>query len=705
MTNIAQIIVDNPINKIRNFGLIAHIDAGKTTTTERILYFTGKTHKIGEVHEGTAIMDSSKEEQDRGITIQSAATNAAWRGARLNIIDTPGHSDFTAEVERSLRVLDGAVCVFCSVGGVEPQSETVWRQADRYGVPRICFVNKMDRRGASLQQTIEAMQQKLGAKAAALQLPIGSEDSFSGIIDLVEMKAYHYKDTDAVLGAKCEVEEIGIPKNLIDASNIAREELLEVLTEFDDDLAMAYLEGEEIAIQDLKKVIRRATLSLEFNPVLCGSSLKDKGVQMLLDAVVDYLPSPLDVGETSGICPKTEEDIARRVAVDEDFSALAFKSVVDQVGTLTFLRVYSGTVTQGDALINAATGKKERVGRLYIMHSSEREAVASATAGNIVAIVGAKDVGTGDTLTSPGSPILYESIDFADPVIDLAVSVKNTRDGDKLARALAKLNYEDPTFHRKTDEKTGEVVVSGMGELHLEILMKRIVSDYKIPIEIGRPMVQYKQTLQGTCDVEGKHKKQTGGKGQHGIVQVRFSHDEEAKPLKFENGIKGGVIKKEYIPAVEKGISHQMEKGGKANIEYTNVKAVLYDGDQHEVDSSELAFNLAGRLAFDEAERQMTRVLLEPMMQFEIITPEDHIGDITGDLNRRRALIEQMDMDGPSRTVKGLVPMSEMFGYQTALMSMTSGRGFFSLEPHSYARVPVSVAEKVYEERAKSKSN
>lgn len=706
MTTVARIIAQatNPIERIRNFGLIAHIDAGKTTTTERILYFTGKTHKIGEVHEGSAVMDSMAEEQARGITIQSAATNAEWKKARLNIIDTPGHSDFTAEVERSLRVLDGAVCVFCSVGGVEPQSETVWRQATRYDVPRICFVNKMDRRGANLNDAISAMKKRLGANAVAIQLPIGSEDAFAGVIDLVEMKAHLYKDVDATHGAKCEVEVVDIPAELLEEANEAREHLIDALTEFDDDLAIAYLDGAALPVEMVKAVIRKATLSLRFNPVLCGSSLKDKGVQALLDAVVDYLPSPLDLGDTEGSDPATGEAIVRKVDEEEAFSALAFKSIVDEVGTLTFLRIYSGTISQGDILINANTGKKERVGRLYVMHSKEREAIDSATAGNIIAIVGAKDVKTGDTLTTKGDGIVYEQITFADPVISLAVHVKNARDNDKLAKALAKLNHEDPTFQRYTDEKTSEIVVSGMGELHLEILIKRILNEFKVPIEVGQPMVQYKQTLDGSCDVEGKHKKQTGGKGQHGIVQIRFSHDDEATPLLFENEIKGGVIKKEYIPAVEKGIKHMMQAGGRAKIEYTGIKAVLYDGDQHTVDSSELAFNLAGRLAFEAAEQQMRRVLLEPMMQFEIITPEDNLGDINGDLNRRRALIESMDMDGPARTVKGLVPMSEMFGYQTALMSMTSGRGFFSLEPHSYSRVPSNIAEEVYAERSKKKN-
>jgi len=691
----------NPIQKIRNFGLIAHIDAGKTTTTERILFFSGKTHKIGEDHEGEALMDSLKDEKDRGITIQSAATNAEWAGAKLNIIDTPGHADFTAEVERSLRVLDGAVCVFCSVGGVEPQSETVWRQANKYGVPRICFVNKMDRRGANLDEAINAMRERLGAKAVAIQLPIGAEENFRGVIDLVEMKAYHYQDKESNLGAKCQVEEISIPDDLLNNATNAREIMIDILTEFDDELAEAFLEEQEITSEMLKPVIRKATLSLQFNPVMCGSALKDKGVQMLLDAVIDYLPSPLDLGETAGINPKTSESITRQVSIDAPFSALVFKSTVDDIGTLTFLRIYSGTLSQGDSVINAVCGSKERVGRLYIMHSNEREPIPMATAGNIVAIVGAKDVKTGDTLCTKKDLIAYETISFADPVISLAIEVESARDNDKLAKTLAKLNHEDPTFRRYTEEKTGEIVISGMGELHLEIIITRIRRDFRIPINVGAPMVQYKQTLEGSCDVEGRYLKKTGGKGQHGIVNVRFSHDDEANPLIFENKIKGGVIKKEYIPAVEKGILHQIQVGGRIKIEYTCIKAVLYDGDQHDVDSSEMSFNIAGRLAFEKAETAMRRVLLEPIMKFEVITPENYVGDITGDLNRRRAIIERMDMDGPSRSIKGKIPMSEMFGYQTNLMSLTSGRGFFSLEPDSYARVPVNIAEKVYLDRKK----
>jgi len=691
----------NPIQKIRNFGLIAHIDAGKTTTTERILFFTGKTHKIGEVHEGTSKMDSLKDEQERGITIQSAATNAEWKGAKLNIIDTPGHADFTAEVERSLRVLDGAVCVFCSVGGVEPQSETVWRQANKYSVPRICFVNKMDRRGANLNDAIKEMRERLGAKAVAIQLPIGAEDAFRGVIDLVEMKAYYYRDKVSNLGAKCQVEEISIPDELADDVSIARETMIDVLTEFDDDLAEAFLEEREITSEMLKPVIRKATLALQFNPVMCGSALKDKGVQMLLDAVLDYLPSPLDLGATEGTHPKTGKTLTREVSDDTPFSALAFKSTVDDIGTLTFLRIYSGTLSQGDTMMNALSGSKERVGRLYIMHSNDREPIETATAGNIVAIVGTKDVKTGDTLCTKKSPIAYETIYFADPVISLAIEVERTRDNDKLAKILAKLNHEDPTFRRYTEEKTGEIVISGMGELHLEIITTRIRRDFGIPINIGAPMVQYKQTLEGRCDVEGRYLKKTGGRGQHGIVNIRFSHDDEATPLIFENEIKGGAIKKEYVPAVEKGIIQQIQRGGNVKIEYTGIKAVLYDGDQHAVDSSELSFNMAGRLAFGKAEAKMKRVLLEPIMRFEVIAPESYVGDITGDLNRRRALIERMDMDGPSRSIKGKIPMSEMFGYQTSLMSLTSGRGFFSLEPDSYAKVPVKIAEKVYFELRK----
>jgi elongation factor G len=488
---------------------------------------------------------------------------------------------------------------------------------------------------------------------------------------------------------------------MAEAAEAAREEMIDALTEFDDELAMAFLDEQEISSDELKHVIRKATLSLDLNPVMCGSALKDKGVQMLLDAVVAYLPSPLDVQVIKGAHPKTGEELTRRVADDEQFSALAFKSMVDEVGTLTFLRIYSGTLSQGDAIINPMQKGKERVSRLYLMHSAEREPIEKATAGNIVAIVGAKNTKTGDTLCHKGGEIVYEQISFADPVISLAIEVESAKDNDKLAMALAKLNHEDPTFHRYTEEKTGEIVVSGMGELHLEIIVTRIRRDFGIPISVGAPMVQYKQTLEGSCDVEGRHLRKTGGKGQHGIVNVRFSHDDEAQPLIFVDEIKGGVIKKEYIPAVEKGIAHKMQAGGLMKTEYTGIKAVLHFGNQHAVDSNELSFNLAGRLAFAEAEQKMKRVLLEPLMKFEICVPAEYIGDINGDLNRRRALIEAMDMEGPTRTVKGRVPMAEMFGYQTNLMSMTSGRGSFSLEPDSYARVPSNIAEKLYAEKRK----
>jgi len=688
------------IEKIRNFGLIAHIDAGKTTTTERILFFAGKTYKIGDEHD--LIMDHLEEERKRGITIQSAATNAEWKDYKLNIIDTPGHSDFTAEVERSLRVLDGAICVFCSVGGVEPQSEKVWRQATKYKVPRICFVNKMDRTGANLSSAIENMKKRLGAEAVAIQVPIGIEDEFRGVVDLVEMRAYQYIDKKTTTGAKCEVQEIPIPKDMLEEVSQAREEMIEVLTEFDDELAMLFLEDEEVPTKLLKKVIREATISLKFNPVMCGSALKDKGIQMLLDAVIDYMPSPLDIGEFKGTNPKTGEPISRKTT-DKAFSALAFKSMVDKVGTLTLLRIYSGTLSQGDVMINATNNKKERVGRLYIMHSSEREPIEKAEAGSIIAIVGVKNVNTGDTLCDKDNPIAYESITFADPVISLAIQNENARDSDKLTKTLIKLNHEDPTFHCHTDQKTSEIIISGMGELHLEIVTNRIAKDFNIPINVGEPSVHYKQTLEGNCDVEARHIKQTGGKGQKAIVKVKFEKDIEAKPLTFEDKTRDGVIKKTYIPSVEAGIRSYMLEGGSSKIEYTGIKAIIYDGQQHEVDSSEMAFKMAGRLACEMAERRMKRVLMEPTMKFEIVCPEDNIGDITGDLNRRRAIIEGMDIDGPTRNVRGIVPMAEMFGYQTRLMSLTSGRGFFSLEPYSYDRVPLNIAEEIYKEASGKK--
>lgn len=705
MTHQRQIVRNaiNPLAKIRNFGLIAHIDAGKTTTTERILYFTGRTHKIGEVHNGEAIMDRLPDEKARGITIQSAATYAQWAGANLNIIDTPGHLDFGAEVERSLRVLDGAITLFCSVSGVEPQSETVWRQANRYGVPRICFINKMDRTGANFEGAINAMRRRLGANAIALQLPIGQEQDFRGVVDLVERRAYIYVDKLGVAqGAKCEIKEIPIPSEMELEVATASSELLDALCDADDDLALLYLDGKTISPAHLHDAIRKATLSLKLFPVLCGSSLKDKGVQALLDAVVDYLPSPLDAGIVKGVHPKTNEEEIRSISLQDKFSALAFKSTVDEVGTLTYLRIYSGQLSQGDTLLNATQGGTERVGRLYRMHSDEREPIESADAGSIVTIVGAKNVRTGDTLCAKDAPILLSQMNFAEPVISLAISPENSRDNDKLASTLAKLALEDPTFHRKTEDKTGEIIVSGMGELHLEIIITRIQRDHKIPVIVGAPTVQYKQTLEGHADVQGFHQKQSGGRGQYGKVQVRFRHHPDGKPLLFLNEVKGGAVKKEYIGPVEKGIKDAILEGGFAKIEFTNIEATLYDGEMHTVDSSDFAFRAAGRLAFDAAQKTMKRVLLEPLMKVEVTVPEDYVGDITGDLSRRRALIEGMDNVGGARCIRGTVPMSEMFGYQTALMSMTSGRGAFSLEPHAYARVPESIAEKIYTSLIKS---
>ena len=704
--NLRRIIQNtaDPLAKIRNFGLIAHIDAGKTTTTERILYFTGRTHKIGEVHNGEAIMDRLEDEKKRGITIQSAATYAQWGGANLNIIDTPGHLDFGSEVERSLRVLDGAITVFCSVGGVEPQSETVWRQATRYGVPRLCFVNKMDRIGANFDAAIKAMRNRLGTNAVPIQLPIGEEHDFRGIVDLVEQRAYIYVDKPQVLvGAKCEIQEVAIPSEMEDEVAAASSDLIEALCDVDDDLALLYLDGENISTEQLQAAIRKATLSLRLFPVLCGSSLKDKGVQALLNAVVDYLPSPVDAGLVKGIHPKTQEEETRTISINENFSALAFKSTVDHIGTLTYLRIYSGKLSQGDSILNATQGDVERVGRLYMMHSDQREPIDVAEAGNIVTIVGAKNVRTGDTLCAKDAPIVFSQMNFAEPVISLAIAPDNNRANDRLAATLAKLALEDPTFHRKTEEKTGEIIVSGMGELHLEIILTRITRDYKIPLVVGPPTVQYKQTLEGRADVEGRHKKQSGGHGQFGRVNVRFRHSDEGKPLAFLNEVKGGAVDKVYITPVEKGIKDAMAEGGSAKIEFTGIEATLYDGEMHEVDSSDFAFRAAGRLAFEEAHRAMKRVLLEPLMKFEVSLPDEYVGDVTGDLSRRRALIEGMDGLGLSRIIRGTVPMSEMFGYQTALMSITSGRGSFSLEPHTYAKVPDSIAEKVYEELIREK--
>jgi len=694
----------DPMERIRNLGLIAHIDAGKTTTTERILFFTGRIHKIGEVHDGAATMDALQEERERGITISSAATHAEWKGAQLNIIDTPGHVDFTAEVERSLRVLDGGIGVFCAVAGVEPQSETVWRQADRYEVPRVAFVNKMDRQGASFASAVKSMRDRLGARAVPLQLPVGEGPEFEGIVDLVDLSYHAYKDAPKPRGAQCEVEVGPVPPGLEDAAKAARDELIEAAAEDDEELLEAYLEGAEVTGERLRSAIRKAVVAGHLTPVLCGSALKDKGIQLLLDAVVDYLPSPADRHEVHGRSADDPDEIRiRRASPDEPFSALAFKSVSDQGGTLTYLRLYSGRLRKGDVMWDCNRGVQERVGRLYIMHSDQRESIEEASAGQIVAIIGAKNVRTGDTLATRGDPILYGTMTFAEPVISLAVAPVSRKDDDRLATALAKIAIEDPTFRRRTDEETGEIVISGMGELHLQVILNRLRREHKVLVTASRPKVAYRQTLEGECDVEGRWIKQTGGRGQYGVVNVRFRGDPEADPLTFADEVKGGAVPKEYIPSVEAGIRQAIEEGGELGIEFTGIDAVLHFGKFHETDSSEMAFKQAGRESFKLACARLANVLLEPRMRLEVTAPEDHIGDVTGDLSRRRAEIQKIDASGPVRRIHAIVPLAELFSYETNLRTLTSGRGSSSMEPFDYERVPAQVAEKVREEVLKER--
>ncbi|MGE0712412.1 MAG: elongation factor G [Planctomycetota bacterium] len=698
----------NPLQKTRNMGLIAHIDAGKTTTTERILFFSGRIHKIGEVHDGAATMDSMTEERERGITISSAATNVSWAGATLNIIDTPGHVDFTAEVERSLRVLDGGVGVFCAVAGVEPQSETVWRQADRYSVPRIAFVNKMDRAGADFAAAVASMKDRLGANAVPLQIPYGEGPDFKGVVDLVSKRLYRYEDRDQKdSGPGCTVIIEDIPASLADAVAEERGHLVEAAAEFDEAMLEAYLEGHEIDEDTLRTAIRAGAVTGKLTPVMCGSALKDKGIQLLLDAIVEYLPSPVDRPEVHGINPDTQEETVREASPEAPMSGLAFKSVVDPGGSLTFVRLYSGKLRKGDSFLNASRGKKERVGRLYLMHAAQREPLEEASAGMIVAVVGAKTVVTGDTICAEDAPVVYSQIQFAEPVIELAVAPTSSKDRDKLANALAKLALEDPTFRRRTDPETDETIIAGMGELHLEVLLSRLRREHKVLVHASAPKVSYRQSLDGECDVEGRWVKQSGGRGQYGVVNVRFNADSEAQPLIFDDETKGGVVPKEYIPSVERGIRKALEDGGELGVAYTGVRAVLHFGKYHDVDSSEFAFEAAGREAFKEAVLKMRNVLLEPRMKFEACAPEANTGDITGDLSRRRAEIEGIETHGTTSRIRGVIPLAETFAYTTTIRSMTSGRGSITLEPFDYARVPESVAEKVRaelrEEKAKRK--
>ena len=685
-----------PIEKIRNIGIAAHIDAGKTTTTERILFYTGRTYKIGEVHEGTAVMDWMEQEQERGITITSAATTAFWKDCRINIIDTPGHVDFTIEVERSLRVLDGCVAVFGAVEGVEPQSETVWRQADRYSVPRIAFINKMDRTGAEFEKNIQQMKDQLGANPVPLQLPIGREDKFRGVIDLLEMKAYVFDDDS--LGAKFSTEEI--PADYQEQAKKFRANMIEKLSEHDDVLMHKFIEGEQPTIDEIKAGIRKTTISLRITPVIVGSALKNKGVQQLLDAVIDYLPSPKEVPPVKGEDPDSDSEsaIERKASDDEPLTCFAFKIASDKfVGSLTFIRVYSGVLTSSSYIYNPRSGKKERVGRLLLMHANKREEIEEIGAGNIVAAVGLKDMKTGDTLCEEKTAIVLENLFIPDPVIWMAIEPKTKADRDKMSDAIQKLVAEDPTFRVRTDQETVQTLVGGMGELHLDIKMDILKREYNVQINIGKPQVAYKETITGFAEAEGKFIKQTGGRGQYGHCFLRVESLESGKGVEFENKIVGGAIPREYIPAVQAGVKDACQNGILAGYPITDVKATVYDGSYHDVDSSEIAFKMAGILAFKDAFKRAKPVLLEPIMFVEVIVPEEYMGDIIGDLNSRRCVIQEMGNRGHLKVIKGLVPLSEMFGYATAARSLSQGRANYTMEPHSYQEVPKQLALKIIE--------
>jgi len=689
-----------PLEKTRNIGIMAHIDAGKTTTTERILFYTGRTHKMGEVHEGAAVMDWMEQEQERGITITSAATTAQWRDHRINIIDTPGHVDFTVEVERSLRVLDGAIALFDSVAGVEPQSETVWRQADKYRVPRIAYINKMDRIGADFDRGVQTMIDRLAAHPVPIQLPIGAESEFQGIIDLVTEKAIVYKDD---LGQ--EWEEVEIPEDQKERAHDARTALIEAVAEYDDELMTDYLEEKPIEVARLKADIRKATLDISLTPVLCGSSFKNKGVQPLLDAVLDYLPSPVDVPPMEGVVPGTGEDehpqvIGRKAEDDEPFSALAFKVMSDPfVGKLTYFRVYSGKVSSGSRVLNSTTGKTERIGRILMMHANHREDQDELYAGDIAAGVGLKQTSTGDTLCAPDAPIQLETMTFPEPVVHVSIEPRTRADQEKMSVALARLAEEDPTFQVRTDEETGQTVISGMGELHLEVLVDRMKREFSVEANIGRPQVAYRETVKDTATkIEGKFVRQTGGSGQFGVVYI----DLEPAPgegFDFVNKIKGGAIPTEFIPAVEKGIEDALETGVKAGYPMVDVRVTLTDGKSHDVDSSEMAFQIAGSMAFKEAARRAKPVLLEPIMAVEVVTPQEFLGDVIGDLSRRRGRVEGQEPRGNAVAVQASVPLAEMFGYATDLRSTTQGRANYSMQFDRYEEVPANVAEEIVEHR------
>ena len=675
----------------RNIGFVAHIDAGKTTTTERVLYYTGRTHKMGEVHEGTATMDFMVQEQERGITITSAATTCFWKDHRINIIDTPGHVDFTIEVERSLRVLDGAVVIFCAVGGVEPQSETVWRQANKYKVPRICFINKMDRLGANFERVVEEIRQRLGAVPLPLQIPIGAEESFVGVVDLINMKAIVWEEE--TLGAKYHYEEV--PADLKDKAEEYRTNLLETLADVNDEIMEKYLEGQEITPEELKKAVREATLAFKLVPVLCGSAFKNKGVQPLLDAIVDYLPSPLDIPPVKGINPDNDKEEERVTDPEGPLTALAFKIMTDPyVGTLTFLRIYSGKLESGVTVYNSTKRKRERIGRLVRMHAKHREEITSAEAGDIVAALGLRVTTTGDTLCEETKPIELEKLEIPEPVISVAVEPKTKADQEKLANALQKIALEDPSFRVQTDQETGQTLIWGMGELHLEIIVDRLRREFKVGVNVGRPEVAYKETITSVAEAEGKYIKQTGGRGQYGHVKLVIEPN-QGKGFEFVSEIVGGAIPKEFIPAVEKGVREALEQGVLAGYPVIDVRVRLVDGSYHEVDSSDLAFAIAGSLGFKEAARKANPVLLEPIMRLEVVTPEEYLGEVLGDISSRRGKVEGMEARGVVRVIKAFVPLAEMFGYATQLRSLTQGRANFTMQFSHYEKMPAHLAEEI----------
>ena len=685
------------LEKTRNIGIMAHIDAGKTTTTERILYYTGRTHKIGETHEGASVMDWMAQEKERGITITSAATTCHWKGNRINIIDTPGHVDFTVEVQRSLRVLDGSVCVFCAKGGVEPQSETVWHQANDYMVPRMAFVNKMDIMGANFYNVVQMMKDRLKCVPVPVQLPIGAESEFVGIIDLMTMRAEVYYDD---LGK--DVRDEDIPADMLEKAQQYHDEMVELICDTDEELMMMYLEGEEIPVEDLKRALRQATIDNKLVPVLCGTAYRNKGVQMLLDAIIDYMPAPTDIPPIKGINPDTDEEDERPSDDNAPFSALAFKIATDPyVGRLSFFRVYSGTLDAGTSVLNATKGKRERMGRILLMHANHREDITKVYSGDIAAAVGFKNTTTGDTLCDEKYPIILESMNFPEPVIRVAIEPKTKAGQEKMGIALAKLAEEDPTFKTYTDEETGQTIIAGMGELHLEIIVDRLLREFKVEANVGKPQVAYKETIRKSADVECKYARQSGGKGQYGHVKIILEPNEPGKGYEFVNAVVGGAIPKEYIEPVNQGIQGAMQNGVLAGYPVVDCKVTLYDGSYHEVDSSEMAFKIAGSMAFKEAMKKADPVLTEPIMQVDVLVPEDYMGDVIGDLNSRRGQIQGMEPRGAVQAISAAVPLSEMFGYATDLRSRSQGRGQYVMQPSHYAEIPKSISDKIIANRNK----